>query len=64
MENFNNFYKFKEDRCDEYALDLLLATTKKFCMNWNANKYFENAEMTMNFTTIGLIKNEIFVQLK
>ena len=48
MENFNNFYKFKGGLAVTNMLyEPLVSNNKKiFCMNWNANKYFENAEMT------------------
>ena len=48
MENFKNFYKFKGGLAVTNMLyEPLVSNNKKiFCMNWNANKYFENAEMT------------------
>ena len=48
MENFNNFYKFKGGLAVTNMLyEPLVSNNKKiFCMNWNANKYFENVEMT------------------
>ncbi len=48
MDNFKNFYKFKGGLAVTNMLyEPLVSTDKKiFCMNWNANKYFDNVEMT------------------
>ena len=48
MPDWNNFYKFKGGLAVTNMLyEPLVSNDKKiFCMNWNANKYFENKEMT------------------
>ena len=48
MENFKNFYKFKGGLAVTNMLyEPLVSNDKKiFCMNWNVNEYFDNAEMT------------------
>ena len=48
MGKWNNFYKFKEGLAVTNMLyEPLVSNNKKiFCMNWNANKYFENMQMT------------------
>ena len=48
MDKWNNFYKFKEGLAVTNMLyEPLVSNNKKiFCMNWNANKYFENMQMT------------------
>ena len=48
MLDWNKFYKFKGGLAVTNMLyEPLVSNNKKiFCMNWNANKYFENAEMT------------------
>lgn len=48
MANWDNFYKFKGGLAVTNMLyEPLVSNNKKiFCMNWNANKYFENKEMT------------------
>lgn len=48
MDKWNNFYKFKGGLAVTNMLyEPLVSNNKKiFCMNWNANKYFENKEMT------------------
>ena len=48
MDKWNNFYKSKEGLAVTNMLyEPLVSNNKKiFCMNWNANKYFENKEMT------------------
>jgi len=48
MDKWNNFYKFKEGLAVTNMLyEPLVSNNKKiFCMNWNANKYFDNMEMT------------------
>jgi len=48
MDKWNNFYKFKGGLAVTNMLyEPLVSDNKKiFCMNWNANKYFDNMEMT------------------
>jgi len=48
MDKWNNFYKFKGGLAVTNMLyEPLVSNNKKiFCMNWNANKYFDNMEMT------------------
>jgi len=48
MLDWNNFYKFKGGLAVTNMLyEPLVSNNKKiFCMNWNANTYFENTEMT------------------
>ena len=48
MDKWNNFYKFKGGLAVTNMLyEPLVSDNKKiFCMNWNANKYFDNMQMT------------------
>lgn len=48
MANWKNFYKYKQGPAVANMLyePLISDDGKVFCMNWNPNKYFENANMT------------------